>query len=200
MHRGGMRPIEKNISVTDELGNSYEATYIRRARGLVKKGRARFIDQNTICLARPPEELEEIRMSDKIENPVLPETPSELTMHYVLSRIDRIIADTSYIHEALHSIREMNVNEGHMGGQGDSARGEAISHTVQSRETTNQQLLRLLEEMYNDLKEGQKPPNAGISRAGQMMDFLKGVNWDEYPKGTRDMMEQAFKEQLSRHY
>ena len=40
----GMIPIEKNIVVVDEQGNEYEATYPKRAKGLVKNGRARFID------------------------------------------------------------------------------------------------------------------------------------------------------------
>lgn len=53
-----MAPIEKNIRVVDEQGNEYEATYPKRAKGLVKNGRARFIDKNTICLACPPENME----------------------------------------------------------------------------------------------------------------------------------------------
>jgi len=53
-----MAPIEKNIRVVDEQGNEYEATYPKRAKGLVKNGRARFVDDNTICLACPPENME----------------------------------------------------------------------------------------------------------------------------------------------
>ena len=45
-----MTPIEKNIIVVDEQGKTYEATYPKRAKGLVKNGRARFIDENKICL------------------------------------------------------------------------------------------------------------------------------------------------------
>lgn len=45
-----MIPITKNIAVTDERGNTYAPTYIRRAKGLVKNGRARWIDGNTVCL------------------------------------------------------------------------------------------------------------------------------------------------------
>lgn len=45
-----MTPIEKNIRVIDESGNEYETTYPKRANGLVKKGRARFVDDTTICL------------------------------------------------------------------------------------------------------------------------------------------------------
>ena len=63
-----MTPIEKNEStiktvfVVDEQGNKYEATYPKRAKGLVKNGRARFVDEKTICLACPPDKF----MEDKI--------------------------------------------------------------------------------------------------------------------------------------
>ena len=59
-----MDPIEKKISVMDETGREYEATYPKRARGLVKKGRARFVDENTICLACPPAIQEDTDMTD----------------------------------------------------------------------------------------------------------------------------------------
>ena len=38
------------IKVFDKNGNELEPTYPKRARGLVKKGRARFIDDSTIVL------------------------------------------------------------------------------------------------------------------------------------------------------
>lgn len=59
-----MDPIEKKISVMDETGREYEATYPKRAKGLVKKGRARFVDENTICLACPPAIQEDTEMTD----------------------------------------------------------------------------------------------------------------------------------------
>ena len=45
----------KNIEVVDEQGNVYGATYPKRAKGLVKNGRARFVGENRICLACPPD-------------------------------------------------------------------------------------------------------------------------------------------------
>lgn len=61
----GAAPIAKNVIVVDENGNQYEATYPKRARNLVKNGRARYIDDNKICLACPPSiELEEDEMSE----------------------------------------------------------------------------------------------------------------------------------------
>ncbi|MHB1483095.1 MAG: hypothetical protein ACYCYI_00375 [Saccharofermentanales bacterium] len=103
-------------------------------------------------------------MDDKILEQ--PETtnisPLQLNMEYVLSRIDYIMKDSAHIHEAIIAIQEMTVNEGMNNNEGDTARGEAISHAVQSRETTNQQLLHLLEKMYDDLKP-QKVSNSGTS-------------------------------------
>ena len=62
-----MTPIEKNIIVVDEQGNEYKATYPKRAKGLVKNGRARFIAENKICLACPPDKImEDNQMSDNI--------------------------------------------------------------------------------------------------------------------------------------
>lgn len=63
MHKG-VKPIEKNIIVADEFGNEYGATYLKRAKGLVKNGRARFVAENKICLACPPGQTEDYDMSD----------------------------------------------------------------------------------------------------------------------------------------
>ncbi len=63
----GATPIEKNVIVVDEQGNEYEATYMKRAKGLVKNGRARFVGENKICLACPPDKiLEENEMTNNI--------------------------------------------------------------------------------------------------------------------------------------
>jgi len=48
--------MEKNVTVTDVFGIVYGATYPKRAKGLVKNGRARFVDDHTVCLVCPPDE------------------------------------------------------------------------------------------------------------------------------------------------
>lgn len=63
-----MTPIEKNIRVVDEAGKEYEPTWPKRAEGLVKHGRARFIDdeKSVLCLSRPPiSEPEDKKMSEE---------------------------------------------------------------------------------------------------------------------------------------
>lgn len=170
-----MIPIEKNIIVTDEYGNEYEATYLRRAKGLVKNGRARFIDKNTICLACPPNNLEDNIMNkhkqedpyialESIEKPIPPMKPDsvipksdsnsetvKLNMDYVLTRIDKIIEQNQYIKDAVTAIGHMTVNESEFGGNGDSARAEAISTSIAAREATNRQIIKFLKKMYNDI-------------------------------------------------
>lgn len=49
-----MTPITKNIIVKDINGNYIGTTYPKRARGLLKKGRAISVDAHTICLTGNP--------------------------------------------------------------------------------------------------------------------------------------------------
>ncbi len=77
-------------------------------------------------------------------------TTPELTMAYVLERIDIVLHDTKHLHEALAAVNNMAPLEPSM--LTADTRGQAITAIVQSREATNQQLLRMLEKMYDDLK------------------------------------------------
>ena len=149
-----MIPIEKNIAVVDEQGNVYEATYLKRAKGLVKNGRARFVNENTICLACPPNiSLEDITMSDNKE--VISNTPekSALTINYLLGKIEEISSDQSLAMAAITELGNMK-----SGGPGDLGMGEqarAVGEIVKARETTNQRLIALYEKMYDDLSAKQ---------------------------------------------
>ena len=57
-----------------------------------------------------------------------------------------------------------------MNASGDSARGGALQAIVQFRETTNQQLLRLLEKMYDDLKPAK--PDGEMQKLQQLSKAL----------------------------
>jgi len=46
----GEIPITKNVIVTDKNGNVIGATYPKRAKGLLKKGRAELVSDGIICL------------------------------------------------------------------------------------------------------------------------------------------------------
>ena len=156
----GMTPIEKNIRVIDAAGNQYEATYPKRAKGLVKNGRARFIDEHTLCLACPPNDyLEDKSMNNDISStvntaesaPPIPGTgngprPAEagLTVEWIMTKMDAIIQDNAHITESLRALNLMD-SDGH------NSRADAIAEIARARETTNQQALRFLEKVYNGL-------------------------------------------------
>lgn len=128
-----MKPIEKNIIVVDELGKEYEATYPKRAKGLVKNGRARFIDENKICLVCPPKIMEDNNMSSTTKTTT--KTKEKLTINYVLNQIEQIVKDTEYIHDALVQLAVMPKSEpGDIAGQ---EKAKAIGDIVRCRETTN---------------------------------------------------------------
>ncbi len=167
-----MIPIEKNIIVVDEQGNYYEATYPKRAKGLVKNGRARFINENTICLACPPCDMEDNKMSNNTE---------KLTMDYVLGQIEKIATDTEYLHNTISELSKTNsVGPGDLGTQ---AKAQAFEEIVKSREITNQKLLSLYEKMYDDLKPQQDRLTERERLIGMMLGQLENPN---VPPTTQD--------------
>ena len=179
-----MTPIEKNVIVVDELGNEYEATYPKRAKGLVKNGRARFIEENKICLACPPHtELEDMTMSEnKNVSTTVPEETTEaketktvqnpMTLEYVLSKIQAIADDTFHIHEAIDAISQIrSTGPGDVGTQEQT---KAIGDIVRCRETTNQRLIAFYEKMYDDLK----PKNEKGKALDILAEFVKSCNFD----------------------
>ncbi len=140
--------MEKNIEVVDEAGNVYEPTWPKRAKGLVKNGRARFVEENKICLACPPDtKTEDKNMSNSIFG--------EMTVQDILVRIASIVNQTSYIAEVAEALKSMGDGDsGDMYSPGNvmgQAKAEALGAIVTTRETTNQQILKLYEKMYDDL-------------------------------------------------
>lgn len=163
-----MVPITKNIRVTDVHGHEYEPTWPKRAEGLIKKGRAYRLAEDHICLIRehpcPTEPMlnhadtsqtkvstdisEEIRMEEYTN---IVENEEVLTMAYVLERIEAIRLDTAHLHEAIDALKNtaMGPMSGDIAGQ---EKAKALGDIVRCRETTNQQLLKMYEKMYDDLK------------------------------------------------
>lgn len=139
-----MTPIEKNIHVVDARGNVYEATWPKRAMGLVKHGRARFVSDDTICLACPPnKDLGDTKMNDKVE------------LSWLLQQIAALQSDTEYLKEGFAQLAQMNVGGKTAPGEPEDVAGQAKANALRdivcSREATNQQLLALYRNMYYDL-------------------------------------------------
>ena len=194
-----MIPIEKNIVVVDEQGNEYEATYPKRAKGLVKNGRARFIDENTICLACPPNiELEDKTMSEnkKVDsinnnnitnNSATPKEVSEsmakllnstaeqqcsekLTMDYLLGKLEEISLGQAFLTDAISELGKMK--SGGPGDVGTQEQAKAIGEIIKAREATNQKLIALYEKMYDDLKPDKKINNERVAVIGTLIETL----------------------------
>lgn len=156
----GMIPIEKNIIVVDENGTVFESTWLKRANGLVKKGRARWLDEQTICLACPPEPMEDNEMEnmkqaetvaervDDTESAKQPDNKlGNLTIEGLLDRMDAIRKEMLFMNELLSTMENIT----NQGGEDDAGHiAEATSQAFIARETTCQQQLRFLEKIYND--------------------------------------------------
>ena len=141
LYHKGETPIEKNVRVIDDQGNVYEATWPKRAKQLVKQGRARFLSEDLICLACPPKsdmnledktmfDMENMAMNDNPETVEVPEAPKApeapkppkapaMDQDYLLRQIAAIQNDTAYLKEALGR----NPQKGHYGRQLSSQPG-----------------------------------------------------------------------------
>lgn len=181
----------KNVNVVDDLGNRYVPTYAKRAKGLVKNGRARWVDENTICLACPPDELnlEDTKMKNEInpiEGMVVESRDSEqvvarngLNLRDILERMDKIIAQGDELRNIVFDIQNLPVNESPEGGLDGQARAQAIEGIVVNREANNERMLKMLDRMYEDMMGRtahvqdmpSKEPNAAVLEAIRDMDF-----------------------------
>ena len=192
-----MTPIEKNVIVVDENGKKYEATYPKRAKGLVKNGRARFIDENTICLACPPKnELEDNNMSEnknlnnqtKAKTPEACEKSTKFTVDYILTMLENISKDGAHLTAALEKLSKLE-SKG-PGDVGTADLADAIAHVVDSREETNRKLITFYEKMYDDLKAKQP-------MSEQKFDLLSlalgDLSRDLTPLETKEALTEALK-------
>ena len=149
----GATPIEKNVIVVDEQGNEYEATYPKRAKGLVKNGRARFVAENKICLACPPNEnLEDKNMSENTNktNSYTVLTEKEIFDQIVLLQAQLIDNSSTSLHRLGDALSDAR------GEAEDALTDEQVSEICKvfsAREETLNQMLRFYQGMYNDLKK-----------------------------------------------
>ena len=148
----GATPIEKNVIVVDEQGKVYEATYPKRAKGLVKNGRARFVAENKICLACPPNEyLEDKNMSENTNktnsNTVL--TEKEIFDQIVLLQSQLIDNSSTSLHRLGDALSDAR-------GEADAMTDDQVSEICKvfsAREETLNQMLHFYHKMYNDLRK-----------------------------------------------
>lgn len=176
MEKNGNRETEasapqRTVQVTDEAGNRYEATYPKRAKGLVKHGRARFTDesQTEIILTCPPNQnliLEDKTMTEQNTNiqtdkdTVTEKNTLALTAKEVFDQIVSLqnLMSSEYTNP-LHSLNQTVGSICENEWESDEHKAAAInsaSTPYMVRERTYQQMLELYRQMYNDLYGNQK--------------------------------------------
>lgn len=138
--------MEKNVAVVDEQGHSYGATYPKRAKGLVKNGRARFVDENTICLACPPNEiLEDNNMSENTNhNAVL--TEKEIFDQIVLLQKQLTEQSPTSLHRLGEAIYDTRSDD----------QVANICAVFAQREETLHDMMELYKRMYSDVRQEKK--------------------------------------------
>lgn len=180
---------ERCIAVVDEAGNRYEATWKRRAQGLVKNGRARYIDESTICLTCPPKKItknseehkmttqnttsniEEITPIGTTENEALSETEREEIISEIIQN-ETISSPAKYsIEYALEQIqkiqedgRDLTAIINKIAFSSDT-KVDAIRHIITVRETTNQKLINFYQKMIDDLNRSKINPQREAERS-----------------------------------
>ena len=136
--------------VVDSQGNEYEATYPKRAKGLVKSGRARFVGENKICLACPPKDNLEDKNMENNTNIVETTAKTEFTADSIFNQITLLQKELAENHtlytmgSALSGVFENAEYDD------DDARNEAISN-ITAVFSAREENLRYLLSMYKEL-------------------------------------------------
>lgn len=134
----GMAPIKTNsdtkdehmIKVIDVQGHYLHDTYERRAKGLVKKGRASYINEYTICIGSTSGK--ESYME-------------QMTKEEILKEIDEMLKHQDYFKMAMDTIEKIPAD---MDKELVEQRMTAVMNIVKEKETTNQKLIDLWTQMY----------------------------------------------------
>lgn len=154
-------PASLKIEVTDSSGKPIGRTYEKRAKGLVKKGRARFTDENRITLL-PSEDAHDYiytegnKMDEKFAPDAVNEQNSLYTIENVMMCMKKILCDSDYIKETLEAVENIPSGDaGDCGSPGDiagKAKAETIREIISEREATNRMLIDFYNKVYDDIK------------------------------------------------
>ncbi len=170
----GATPIEKNVIVVDEQGNEYEATYPKRAKGLVKNGRARFVGENKICLACPPDKILE---EEKMEENKL--TAKEIFVQLTILQKQLTENSQTSLHrlgDALSTFESENV-------EASCEQISEICGVFKTRELTLLNMLGMYEKMYNDVQnEETKKVNLVKSAFDKITDVINAAEIESAEK------------------
>ncbi len=104
---------------------------------------------------------------------------TEITVDYALAQIEKILADTQHIQEALYALRDVqSKGPGDIGAQGIA---QGIADVVRCRETTNQQLIAFYRDMYEELKTEKATAEVDPAVRQQFLDFVMATTTNASP-------------------
>lgn len=147
-----------------------------------------------------------IKITDtKTEIPEITANPDQKpTLRYVLEQIEKIAAQSEYLNQTIDRLGNMSDGEpgeacspGNIAGQ---AKAQALGDVVRCRETTNQQLLKFYEKIYDDLK---KQPDSVVSvtkKFDELTSWMKSIDWAKLPQEAKSTIQNAVMQQLSRNW
>ena len=147
----------KNVEVVDEQGNVYGATYPKRAKGLVKNGRARFIDEHTICLARPPVHRLETKQMEQNQN--LTEREIFLQIAQLQKQLtEDVMSSLHHLSDAISSL----LDDGNLTLPEHVAE---VCNVFAAREATFSEMLAFYRKLYDDIhnKDRQQVELIGVA-------------------------------------
>ena len=195
--------MEKNVSVIDSSGRLIGTTYPKRAKGLVKNRRARYVStesEDAICLTCPPDNMEDITMTDnslktattntlaeeQIQAETNPDTRTP-SAEYALRMLEAIALDTEVMKRAV--------------SQASPETDNGLAHMIEAHEKTNRELISFYTQMYEEFKPaGAAKKSNTVTRFEEIAAMLKGLNKDDYDKSAWDALMEAANFQLSRNY
>ena len=170
------------MNVVDEQGNVYEATYPKRAKGLVKNGRARFVDEHTICLACPPNEnLEDNKMSENTNINVEKITAREIWEQVIaLQKQIESLADFGKVLVTIDSVDEYYEDgtlKVSVDVQVSEKKIDAMKTAFLEREKTLNSLIDFYKTMYRDVYQAEKKSKpeseAQVEKRNEFLKFVK---------------------------
>ncbi len=195
--------MEKNIIVVDGQGREYEATYPKRAKGLVKQGRARFVDENKICLACPPDKLlktDDIEMSENITNQEANTNKStNYTIDYVLSKIAELQEQLSHLSPSavgasvVQAIKSISETEDEDIDYNELA--ENISVPFCMREETYRKMFELYSKMYDNLIASEKRSKE-LQEKKELVEYIKELYHGNVPEDEWKSIVEYFSKRL----
>lgn len=116
-------------------------------------------------------------------------TQTKYSIEYILEQVAKIQGQTEYLSQAIEKLSAMDDGDsGECGSPGNiqgQAKAQALGDIVRCRETTNQQMLKLYEKMYDELKP--HSDNKKIEVLGKLAEIAAGT--DAFASEKSEMLE-----------